>query len=91
MYEYIMRRTQIYLSEEESEAVEAAARSAGRTRSKIIRDAIDEKYLRRPATNELLQAIDAAFGAWRRREEDGEAYVERLRRGRLARLHRKRR
>ena len=85
MYTYIMTRTQIYLSDEEAFALERESRSSGRTKSRLIRDAIDRVYL---TTNHeaLLRVLKRTAGAWRRRE-GGAAYVERLRSGRLARIH----
>jgi predicted transcriptional regulator len=81
-----MNRTQIYLSDEEVEALEREARATGRTKSLLIREAIDRVYLGGRDASELLRALEASAGAWRRRE-DGASYVERIRSGRLARIH----
>ena len=86
MYMYIMRRTQIYLTEELDAVLERVARATGVTKSQLIRDAIEEKFLRTAGPSELLRALGSSAGSWRRRET-GEAYVDRLRTGRLARLH----
>jgi predicted transcriptional regulator len=86
MYTYIMNRTQIYLNDEEARALEREARATGRTKSRLIRDAIDRVYLGGRDASELLRSLEESAGAWRRRE-DGAAYVERMRSGRLARLH----
>ena len=86
VYIYIMRRTQIYLSEEETRALEREARATGRTKSRLIREAIDRVYMGGRETSELLRSLRETAGAWRRRE-DGAAYVERVRSGRLARIH----
>lgn len=88
MYVYIVRRTQIYLSEEEARALDGEARSSGRTRSQLIRDAIDRTYLGARAGRAILNALLRSRGAWQRSQSGGE-YVERLRAGRLARLHRR--
>lgn len=81
-----MNRTQIYLSDEEEKALEREARATGRTKSRLIRDAIDHVYLGGRDAAEVLRALGRSAGAWRRRET-GAAYVERLRSGRLARIH----
>jgi predicted transcriptional regulator len=86
MYIYIMNRTQIYLSDEEAKALEREARASGRTKSRLIRDAIDRVYLGARGASEVLRSLEESAGAWRRRE-GGAAYVERLRSGRLARVH----
>jgi hypothetical protein len=81
-----MVRTQIYLSDEEARALEREARASGRTKSRLIRDAIDRVYLGGRDTAEVLRSLQKSAGAWRRRES-GAAYVERVRSGRLARIH----
>lgn len=82
---YTMERTQIYLSEEEREALDRRAEESGQTRSHLIREAI-AAYLQQPTKSELEQAIEANAGAWGKRSEaadvDGATYVERLRTGR---------
>ena len=88
MYMYtIMTRTQIYLSEVETTALEREARASGRSKSQLIRDAIDRAFLGARDRGRLERALDQAAGAWRRRKESGAQYVERVRSGRLARLH----
>jgi hypothetical protein len=86
MYTYIMNRTQIYLSDVEAKALEREARASGRTKSRLIRDAIDRVYLGGQDASKLVRALEASAGAWSRRA-DGAAYVERIRAGRLSRLH----
>ena len=86
MYIYIMVRTQIYLSHGEAKALEREARATGRTKSRLIRDAIDRVYLGGKDASDVLRSLEKSAGAWRRRES-GAAYVERLRSGRLARIH----
>ena len=84
---YIMQRTQIYLSERETEALDRAAKATGLTRSHLIREAIAERYLRRADAGDLERVLRETAGAWRDRDETGEEVVERLRAGRLARIH----
>jgi len=87
MYMYIVERTQIYLSREEATALDREAKRRGQTRSHLIREAIDRVYLSEPSQEEVLEALDASFGAWKNRAESGEEYVERIRSGdRLAQL-----
>jgi hypothetical protein len=81
-----MVRTQIYLSDGEAKALEREARTTGRTKSRLIRDAIDRVYLGGKDASDVLRSLEKSAGAWRRRES-GAAYVERLRSGRLARIH----
>jgi metal-responsive CopG/Arc/MetJ family transcriptional regulator len=82
-----MERTQIYLSREQAAALDREARRRGQTRSHLIREAIDRAYLSEPSKEEMLEALDASFGAWTDRSESGEEYVERIRSGnRLAEL-----
>jgi hypothetical protein len=82
MYTYIVNRTQIYLTREQAAALDREARRRSTTRSHLIREAIDERYVARPARDEVLAALRDSAGAWTDRAEDGEAYVERLRTGR---------
>jgi predicted DNA-binding protein len=87
MYTYIMDRTQIYLSRAQATALDREARRTGRTRSHLIREAIDQAYLPNSASDETLEALEASAGAWANRTDSGEDYVERLRSGqRLAEL-----
>ena len=90
MYTYIVRRTQIYLTDEEAAALRRASTRSGATMSDLIRTAIDQTYLRGDvplSKDEALRVIDDSFGAWTGRTETGEEYVERMRPGRLATLH----
>ena len=86
MYTYIMVRTQIYLSKSEIDTLKRLARGTGRTRSQIIREAIDQLQQEGYERARVIEALAASAGAWKRRG-GGERFVERLRPGRLARLH----
>jgi hypothetical protein len=86
----IMRRTQIYLTDEQGKALEDRSRQTGRSVSQLIRDAIDNAYAaRRPMSRaERVRLARQTAGAWAGLPETGAEYVERVRgRGRLARLH----
>ena len=85
MYTYIMDRTQIYLTAEESAALERASIETGKTRSQLVREAIDERYGTRRSLEEFMAALDAARGAWKEGPgEDRSAYLKDLRRADLA-------
>lgn len=81
MYTYIVERTQIYLSKEQAAALDREARRTGRTRSHLIREAIDDTYRLDIKRESFLAALEESAGAWKQRTETGEAYVERLRTG----------
>lgn len=88
MYIYIMNRTQIYLTDEQEKALSARAKKTGRSKSDLIREAIDANYLRRASdTDAFLKVLKQTSGAWKGRQESGKEYVEKLRKGRLSRLH----
>jgi metal-responsive CopG/Arc/MetJ family transcriptional regulator len=87
MYTYIMHRTQIYLPDEICALLDREARRSGRSRSQLIRDAIDIVYLHRARSGEAERTLAETAGAWKNRRTSGAAYVERLRSGRLGRLH----
>ena len=89
MYDmYIMKRTQIYLSEEQAERLSRRAALRGTTASKMIREAVDQ-YLAEPGDEAERQAryrtaLDAAFGA-APYLATGAAYVDELRHADVAR------
>ncbi|MDT0203497.1 CopG family transcriptional regulator [Nocardioides sp. AE5] len=87
MYDYIMLRTQISLTEEDRSLLDAESARTGRSISALIRDAVARTYGFQTDKEADLQAIDAALGAWHDREVDGAEYVESLRSGgRLAEM-----
>lgn len=86
---YIMRRTQIYLSDEQGRALQRQARASGRTMSDLIRAAIDAAYSggRQMSRSERARIARRTAGGWAGFPETGAQYVERVRSGRrLARL-----
>lgn len=90
MYIYIMMtRTQIYLTPAIQGALDARAKETGRSRSQLIREALERAYLGDGASRMgvVLAALEASAGAWSGRDDDGEAFVERMRSGELARRH----
>jgi predicted transcriptional regulator len=79
---YIMRRTQIYLDEEQDRRLAERARATGRTKSDLLREALD-RLLASPLSEEeelarFRAAASAAFGV-APYLEDGPTYVRRLR------------
>ena len=89
MYIYIMEleRTQIYLTRAENTALKRASRATGRSKSQLIREAIDHAYLQ-PQGADLLAALEKSAGSWQRRQS-GADWVESRRKGRLANLHKR--
>jgi predicted DNA-binding protein len=83
MYDsYIMRRTQIYLDENQDRRLAEHALATGRTKSDLIREAVD-RLLDEPLSEEaelarFRAAADAAFGV-APYLEDGATYVRKLR------------
>ena len=83
MYDsYIMRRTQIYLNEDQDRRLAEQALATGRTKSDLIREAVD-RLLDEPLSEEaelarFRAAVDAAFGI-APYLEDGVTYVRKLR------------
>ncbi len=87
MYTYTMDRTQIYLSEAEAAALDRQAVRTGRSRSQLIRAAIDQVYLGE-SSEHAVAVLENTAGTWHNRREDGARYVGRLRRARLSRVYR---
>lgn len=92
VYTYTMKelkRTQIYLTREQLSALERQQRGTGTNQSELVRRAIDREYLGRVRLTKAdrLRIVRSAAGAWKGRTETGAEYVERIRSGRLARLH----
>ena len=69
--------------------LERVHKETGVTLSELVRRAIDRTYAGREhlTRDERLKIANAAAGAWTRRKETGAEYVERLRSGRLSRIH----
>lgn len=62
-----MVRTQIYLSEEVHSRLKSLAKHTSRSRSELIRKAIDE-YLSRESPNARLERLRKCRGMWKDRE-----------------------
>ncbi|WP_239310858.1 MULTISPECIES: ribbon-helix-helix protein, CopG family [unclassified Frankia] len=78
-------RTQITLADEQYERLRAESRRSGLGLAELVRRAVDRVYgSSRP--EETVRALDASFGSWTGRVDDGASYVEGLRRGMAHRL-----
>jgi predicted DNA-binding protein len=73
-----MVRTQIYLTQAEQRALSALGKATGRTRSEIIREAVDEFVQKRHASHRL-KLLRQARGLWKIRTDSPD--VRQLRRG----------
>jgi hypothetical protein len=77
-----MGRTQIYLTDQELELLDRAARASGASRSELIRRAVREQYGQEERTpEERLAGLRAARGVWRDRPFTGDDYVRAIRSG----------
>ncbi|MFO7767524.1 MAG: ribbon-helix-helix protein, CopG family [bacterium] len=63
-----MRRTQIYLTEEEREALRLLSEREGRPMSELIREAVD-RYIARRSASTREEALRNARGIWRDRDD----------------------
>jgi predicted DNA-binding protein len=82
MYTYTVDRTQIYLTPDENASLERESIKTGKTKSQLIRDAIDEKYGNPRSLEEFMAALNGAFGLWANPE--GEAAVKAIHAARRA-------
>jgi ribosome maturation protein Sdo1 len=76
-----MVRTQIFLTAEQQRRLRAWSKVQRKTASELIREAIEDRYVKRPAPEELEAALRASFGAWKGRTKPSTAIVRALRRG----------
>lgn len=64
-----MVRTQIYLEEEQVEALRRLAAQTGRRQSALIRDAVDRLIAERPSMAEWRSMLAETAGAWAERDD----------------------
>ena len=76
-----MQRTQISLTTEERQALDAEAARTGKSMSALIRDAVERSYGTSRSSADDLNLMRQSFGSWTDRNEDGASVVERLRSG----------
>lgn len=74
-----MERTQIYLSETHLAKLDRESERSGRSRSRLIRDAIDRTYADQVDAEEFERILRAAAGAWTGRPFTGAEYVDAVR------------
>lgn len=79
--EYIVRRTQIYLTEAQGRLLKGRSQATGSTVSELIRSAIDDAYAprRKLSTADRVHVAWRTAGAWKEFPETGAEYVERIR------------
>ena len=73
-----MRRTQVYLGDDELELLDRAARATGASRSELIRRAIRRTY-GTVSKADKLRALEASAGTWSDRPFTGAEYVGAIR------------
>lgn len=82
VYSYIMKRTQIYVDEEQDESLARRAAATGVTKSTLIREAIDAYLKGRPDERLRLDRFRAAVRSAAGSADylpDGKSYVAALR------------
>ena len=75
---YTMQRTQIYLSDSELARLDRAAERTGRTRSRLIRDAIERAYPEEIDQAEFERTLREVAGSWKV-PFTGQEYVDAIR------------
>ena len=65
----MMVRTQIYLEQQQVEALRRLAAKTGRRQSALIRDAIDRLLVERPSMEAWRAMLDETAGAWADRDD----------------------
>ncbi|MEX0927891.1 MAG: CopG family transcriptional regulator [Balneolales bacterium] len=63
-----MKRTQIYLTQKADEALKTIARRTGKTKSQLIREALDEMVYRYEGEDQH-KAFEKAKGLWKDRND----------------------
>lgn len=73
-------RTQITIEDDQYARLRAESQRSGLGLAELIRRAIDRTYSVN-APDQVVRELEASFGSWTDRPEDGETYVEGLRAG----------
>jgi Arc/MetJ-type ribon-helix-helix transcriptional regulator len=74
----VVGRTQVYLGEEELDALDLAARAARTSRSELIRRSVRES-LRLKTNADKIRALRASAGSWKGRSFTGAEHVDAIR------------
>jgi predicted DNA-binding protein len=79
----VMRRTQIYLDDQQRRKLDQVAKRTRRTVSELIREAIDARYAATPKEDFLAALRAGVFGVWKQRSDldPTGSYLRRVRRG----------
>jgi ribosome maturation protein Sdo1 len=77
----VLVRTQIFLTAEQRRRLQTWSKLARKTASELIREAIEDRYVRRPTPEELDAALRTSFGSWKGRRKSSTGIVRALRRG----------
>ena len=80
-----MHRTQITLTDAQYARLRDESAKSGHSLAELVRRALDEHY-EAVSPPDRLRLLDSAFGAWAHRDENGAAFVERVRSGTARRL-----
>jgi hypothetical protein len=73
------------LTNEQYALLKEESSRTGRSLAELVRSALDERS-GGLSNRERLRLLEDSFGAWRGHEEDGAAFVERVRTGTVRRL-----
>ncbi len=76
---YTMQRTQIYLSDREIARLDREGARTGKTRSRLIRDAIERTFPEEVDQAAFERVLNDVAGAWKDRPFTGQEYVEAVR------------
>jgi hypothetical protein len=74
-------RTQIFLTDEQQQRLRKWSKIARKSASELIREAIEDRYVRRPTPEEVEAALHVSFGSWKGRRKRSATIVRALRRG----------
>lgn len=78
-----MKRTQIYLTEEEDEILRRESDRTGKSKAALIREAIDRLFgpAEERSRRRFYEALEASYGAWKDVPEEEIEDLRRLRSG----------
>lgn len=68
-----MKRTQIYLTDEEHKELDQLAEQTGKTKSWLIREAVEEYIVNKKPSfdkKEFMKAVEGIYGMWKDRTDE---------------------